>query len=280
MTKGYLRPAIAASVLGAAVLGTASTWPAAAGPDSLEIDAVYKVELNEFKIGSFAFKSDVGEKAYTLQSDVSISFAGLVGWKGTTVTRGTVAGKDVSPSVYQFEFASPARRGSIAMNFANRNVTGLTVLPDEPTPPDVKPLTAEHIKGVADPLSAVLALVKVGGPNPCDRKVSIFDGKQRFDLVLSYRKQVPISEAQPSGQPSQGIVCKVKYVPIAGYRETAELKALARENNIAITFRPIPSAGLMVPHQVKIPTVAGDAVISASRVNIRTPNQAQIALVN
>lgn len=280
MTKSYLRPAIAASILGACALGAASAWPAAAGPDSLEIDAVYKVALNEFEIGSFAFKSDVGDKSYTLQSDVRISFAGLVGWKGTTVTRGAMAGKDVSPSVYQFEFSSPAKSGSIAMNFANRNVTGLTVLPDEPMPPDLKPLTAEHIKGVADPLSAVLALVKVGGANPCDRKVSIFDGKQRFDLVLSYRKQVPISEAQPSGQPSQGIVCKVKYVPIAGYRDTEELRALARENNIAITFRPIPSAGLMVPHEVKIPTVAGDAVISASRVTIRAPNQGQIALVN
>ncbi len=246
----------------------------------MEIDAVYKVALNEFEIGSFTFKSDIGDKAYTLQSDVRISFAGLVGWKGSTVTRGAVSGKDVSPAVYQFQFSSPAKQGSIAMNFANRTVTGLTVLPEEPPLPGVKPLTAEHIKGVADPLSAVMAMVRVAGTNPCDRKVSIFDGKQRFDLVLSYRKQVAISETQPSGQPSQGVVCKVKYVPIAGYRDTEELRALARENNIAITFRPIPSAGLMVPHEVKIPTVAGDAVITASRVNIRTPNQGQIALVN
>lgn len=280
MTNRYARPACAASLLAAGVLIAAGPWPAAAGPDSVQIDAVYKVELNDFEIGSFSFKSEVGDKSYTLNSDVKISFAGLTGWRGTTSTKGAVTGKDVAPNLYQFQFSSPARSGSIAMNFANRNVTGLTVLPDEPPLPGLKPLTPEHIKGVADPLSAVLSLVRVEGNNPCDRKVSIFDGKQRFDLVLSYRKQVPITEAQPSGQPSQGVVCKVKYIPIAGYRDTEDLRALARENNIAITFRPIPSAGLMVPHKVKIPTVAGDAVISASRINIWTPNQGQIALVN
>lgn len=280
MMNGHVRQALFASLLGVGVLAPASMGPAAAGPDSVAIDAVYKVSLNEFEIGSFAFKSDVGAKAYSVESDVRISFAGLVGWRGQTKTQGAFEGKDTSPAIYQFSFESPAKSGSIAMNFKDRSVTGLTVLPDEPPLPGTLPLTAEHIKGVADPLSAVLSLVRVAGNNPCDKKVSIFDGKQRFDLILSYRKQVEITEAQPSGQPSQGIVCKVKYLPIAGYRETEDLRALARQNNISITFRPIPSAGLMVPHIVTIPTVAGDAVISASRINIKAPNQGQIALIN
>jgi hypothetical protein len=280
MMNGHVRRALSASLITAALAGPASIGPAAADPDSVAIDAVYKVALNDFEIGSFAFKSDVGAKQYSLESDVRISFAGLVGWKGQTRTQGVVAGKTPSPAIYQFNFESPAKSGSVAMNFKNSTVTGLTVLPDEPPLPGTMPITAEHIKNVSDPLSAVLSLVRVDGPNPCDRKVSIFDGKQRFDLVLSYRKQVPITEAQPSGQPSQGIVCRVKYVPIAGYRETEELRALARNTNITITFRPIPSAGLMVPHIVVIPTVAGDAVVSASRVNIKAPNQGQIALVN
>jgi len=278
MMNGNAGRAVGASLIAAVLLGM--TGPVMADPDSVAIDAVYKVALNDFEIGSFAFKSDVGSKQYSLQSDVSISFAGLVGWKGQTRTQGAVANKAHTPAVYQFNFESPARSGSIAMNFKNNNLTGLTVLPDEPPLPGTLPVTAEHIKNVTDPLSAVLSLVRVEGSNPCDRKVSIFDGKQRFDLVLSYRKQVPITEAQPSGQPSQGIVCKVKYVPIAGYRETEEVRALARNNNISITFRPIPSAGLMVPHVVVIPTVAGDAVVSASRVTIKAPNQGQIALIN
>lgn len=277
MTYGHFRGVVTACLTAAGVVLVAGN--AVAGPDTVEIDAVYKVALNDFEIGSFSFKSEVGQKAYSLQSDVQISFAGLVGWKGLTRTQGAIVGKDASPTIYQFNFESPARSGSVAMNFRDKAVTGLTVLPEEPPLPGTLPLTAEHIKGVADPLSAVLSLVRVEGNNPCDRKISIFDGKQRFDLVLSYRKQVAITESQPSGQPSEGVICKVKYVPIAGYRETEELQALARNNNITITFRPIPSAHLMVPHVVVIPTMAGDAVVSASRINIKA-NQSQIALIN
>jgi hypothetical protein len=280
MMNGNVRRAIVASLCAVGGLALATDLPAAAGPDSVEIDAIYKVALNDFEIGTFSFKSDVGAKAYSAETDVRISFAGLVGWRGQTKTQGQLDGKAPSPAVYQFNFESPAKSGSVAMNFKDRKVTGLTILPEEPLPPGTLPLTAEHIKGVADPLSAVLSLVRTEGTNPCDRKVSIFDGKQRFDLVLSYRKQVAITETHPSGQPSEGVICKVKYVPIAGYRETEELRALARNNNISITFRPIPSAGLMVPHAVVIPTVAGDAVLTSSRVNIKAPNQGQIALIN
>lgn len=251
-----------------------------ARPDVLEIDAIYSVSLNDFEVGNFSFKSEVGDKAYSLESVVKLSVAGLIGWKGETKTQGTIQSKAADPAGYRFNYASPAKSGSVTMNFAKGSVTGLTVLPDEDTLPGTLPITAEHIKGVTDPLTAVLALVRVEGKNPCDRKVSIFDGKQRFDLVLSYRKEVHITETQPSGQPGTGIVCKVKYVPIAGYRPTEEILALKKQNGISITFRPIPSAGLMVPHSVVIPTVAGDAVIAARQVKITAPNQGQIALIN
>ena len=75
MMNGHVRQALFASLLGVGVLAPASMGPAAAGPDSVAIDAVYKVSLNEFEIGSFAFKSDVGAKAYSVESDVRISFA-------------------------------------------------------------------------------------------------------------------------------------------------------------------------------------------------------------
>lgn len=270
--------ALGAALATTLLLGPAKT--AGAEPGTLEIDAVYKVTLNDFEVGNFSFKSQVGATGYNAESDVKLSVAGLVGWKGRTAIRGSIQGKAPSPKDYDFKYDSPAKSGSIAMNFDKGSVTGLTILPQEDPLPDTLPLTAEHIKGVMDPLSAVLAMVRVDGKNPCDRKVSIFDGKQRFDLVLSYRKETRITEVKPSGQPGTGIICKVKYVPIAGYRPTEEVMSFARTNGITITFRPIPSANLMVPHAVVIPTMAGEAVLSVSQVKIKAPNQGQIALIN
>jgi hypothetical protein len=280
MSNRHVRRAIGAWVLTAAIFAMAGAAVSGAETDPLQIDAVYKVSLNDFEVGDFSFKSEVGDKTYLLESSVKISVAGLIGWKGETRTQGAIASKAPNPTGYNFSYESPAKSGSVTMNFNKGSVTGLTIQPSEDPLPGTLPITAEHIKGVMDPLTAVLSIVRVEGKNPCDRKISIFDGKQRFDLLLSYRKEVRITETQPSGQPETGIVCKVKYVPIAGYRPTEEILSLARNNGISITFRPIPSAGLMVPHTVVVPTMAGDAVISASRIKIKSPNQGQIALVN
>lgn len=277
MIKGCTR-AIAA-VIGIMTAIGSSSQVARADP-ALEIDALYKVSLNDFDVGSFSFKSEIGSNTYNAVSDVRLSVAGLVGFKGKTSITGIMAANAATPKNYDFQFESPAKSGSIRMNFEKENVTGLTILPDDEPLPGTVPLQAEHIKNVVDPLSAVLAMVRVEGKNPCNRKVSIFDGKQRFDLVLTFRKETTITEAKPSGQPDRGIVCKVKYVPVAGYRPTEEVMAFAKSNGINITFRPIPSANLMVPHSVLIPTMAGDAVLTASQIKIKTPNNGPIALIN
>jgi hypothetical protein len=247
----------------------------------VQISAVYKISLNNFEIGNFQYNSNVGSQSYTLESNVELSaMLGAFHWQGATRTSGTVVGSDPKPSGYSFDFTSTAKSGSIKMSFNPSGVSSVSVAPEAIQPSDVVPLQEQHVRDVLDPLSAIMMLTHADGPNPCSRKVSIFDGKQRFDLILSYRRQERIAEAQPSGQPETAVVCKIKYVPIAGYRPTEETKAMAQNNGIEITFRPIPSANLMVPHQIVIPTVAGTAELIVQRVNITAPGREEIALVN
>jgi hypothetical protein len=42
----------------------------------------------------------------------------------------------------------------------------------------------------------------------------------------------------------------------------------------------VPSANLLVPHQITIPTSAGTATLTSERISITTPAQTHIALVN
>ena len=52
------------------------------------------------------------------------------------------------------------------------------------------PLREQHLKGVLDPLSAIMVLSRGSSANPCDRRLPIFDGKERFDLVFSYKGEM------------------------------------------------------------------------------------------
>jgi Protein of unknown function (DUF3108) len=211
----------------------------------------------------------------------------LFTWATRMSSDGRIAGEKPLPAAYQFQaVARPViggeRSQSIRMGYSGSKVAALTIQPPSPAPgQDYVPLTEASTHDVLDPLAAILAMSRVkGDADPCNRRLAIFDGKQRFDLVLTAAGQSRVPELRPSGQPVIGPVCKVRYVPVAGYKDNDETRRLSRENGILIAFRPVPSANLVVPYQITVPTPAGTATITLQRMDIVAPGQKQIALVH
>ena len=258
-------------------LTSAAMAGSAGGMSPAQVDAVYKITLNGFEIGTFRFNSNVAPDHYTLDTDVELSaLLGVFHWKGVTRSSGTIVASKPRPAGFLFEFESSTKSGSVKIGFDQSGVQDVSVLPLAADPPDTVPLEAQHLKGVLDPLSAIMALTHTSGTSPCERKVSIFDGKQRFDLDLRYSRQVAIGE----GQADMAIVCRVKYVPIAGYRANEETRNMAMSTGIEIAFRPIPSAKLMLPQEVIVPTAAGTAQLSLVGVEIKSPDHGKVASVD
>lgn len=250
-------------------------------PFPSQVRAVYRVAFNGFDIGTFEFRSDTDQRSYSLSGDTQISaLLGAVRWTGATRSNGSLAGELPKPSAFTFAFDGTASSGSVKMNFNGSGVTSVAATPERPQTPDIVPIKPQHLKDVLDPLTAVMALAKPKGDNPCDRRLAIFDGQQRFDLVLNLRRQQAIGELKPSGQPGVAFVCGVTYVPIAGHKATAETQALARSTGIEIAMRPIPGANIFVPHAITVPTGAGPATITAHSLQILTPANQQIAFGN
>ena len=76
-----------------------------------------------------------------------------------------------------------------------------SLLPAKPLGAGDRPLKDQHLKNVLDPLSAVMALFAAAWRSRAGAG-SIFDGKQRFDLLLSPRGQRRITEARPPASPA------------------------------------------------------------------------------
>ena len=251
--------------------------PLSGGVTPVRVDAGYKITLNGFNLGSFNFKSNVGRTQYTLETDVEISaLLGIFKWKGVTHSTGSLEAKAPIPADFRFDYESTVRNGSIAMGFDKEGIDRLSVLPMTLEAPDTVPLAPAHLKGVFDPLSAILAITHSDAPTPCGRKFSIFDGKQRFDLALRFARKEPVV-----GIPNEtAIVCRVKYTPIAGYRPTEDTRQLAASNDIEIVFRMVPSAKIMLPQSIVVPTAVGSARVDLERVNIQLPERGRVASVD
>ena len=234
-----------------------------------KVQAAYKISLNGFELGDFNFKSNVSRTSYTLDTDVQISaLLGVFKWKGVTRSTGTLSAKAPKPEDFRFNYESSVRNGSISMGFGQDGLETLSVLPTTIEAADTVPLTRAHLKNVVDPLSAILVITHSSAATPCGRKVAVFDGKQRFDIDLRFARK----EAVAGIEGETAIVCRVKYTPIAGYRPTEETRELATSNGIAIAFRMVPSAKLMIPQSMTLPTAAGQARIDLQSVNIEVPN--------
>lgn len=251
----------------------ARTWPG-------RVTATYKIAFNGFDIGQFKFTSNVTGQSYALGGQAELSaLLGAFQWSSQTRSAGLVAGDQPRPQGYTFDFRTGNRYGAIKMGFTDGAITTLAAVPPGPPLPGSVPVRDVHMRDVLDPLSAVMALSR-NVARPCARKLAIFDGKQRFDLVLTSKRQVRIPEAKPSGMPNIGHVCRVRYVPIAGHRMNDETRQMAENAGIEIIMRPIPLAGVAIPYEITIPTVAGTAVLTSTRVEIVAPNRREIALVH
>lgn len=250
-----------------------SSWPA-------RVVATYKVQLAGLEFGTFNFSSSVAGQTYSLAGETKLAWGmGLFHWQGAARSTGSV-GTQPSPGAYSLEFKSNSKSGAVRLGFKDHDVVSARLEPESEPSPDSVPVRPQHLKDVFDPLSALLAVAHGGLANPCGRRIALFDGKQRFDLVLSFRRQVKIVEAKPSGEPGIGFVCRVQYIPISGHKDNKATRDFAANQGIEVILRPVPSANLVVPYQVVIPTVVGNAVLQSKIIEITTSAERRIALVH
>lgn len=261
------------------ILALSNVAASAAEPWPAEVQANYRIQFNGFEVGQFTFNSSVHDRTYAISANADVSaLLGLVRWNGVTRVSGALAGNAPRPAGFSFDFRGSSKTGSIRMAFGNGAVKSIDFNPHMPDPPGTIPVQPAHMRGVLDPLSAILSLSRPKDGNPCSQRVAVFDGKARFDLVFSPKGEVPISE-KASATPEMLSLCRIRVVPIAGHVDDEKATELKRNLGIEIAFRAVPGADLFVPHRITVPTFAGSAELVAQSLTIRTHRE-QIALVN
>jgi hypothetical protein len=244
---------------------------AGSGPLPAEVRAQYRVEFGLLgEIGYFRFNSTVNGEAYALAAEAEIDTA-VFDYFGAMSSMGSVLSAVTKPGGYQFRYKQKAvlgkkKKRSLEMAFNGSGVSGVTFVPPDPPSKKAIPVTQEQLKDVLDPLSGVMALSLGNSARPCERRLPIFDGKQRFDLVFT-----------PAGR-SDGAdhVCRVRLVPISGHKEGAGADSVI-SGNIEVVLRHVPKANILIPYRVTVPTIIGAAVLASDKVEITMPDQQRIA---
>ena len=236
------------------------------------VDAHYQIQWLGAHIGDFKFKSSVANERYELRATADVSvFFGAVTWKGVTQSSGSLSSSGPSPATYSFQYRTGDKRENVQMRFAQRSVRDIEISPVFRPSSRRVPLTEAHLRNVVDPLSAAILVSQTGaarsGEQACNRKIPIFDGKLRYDLVLSYKGKQSVTQRGNLG--GNAYVCRVRYVPVAGHKASKDDDDYVTGNSgIEVWLVPMPQANLMVPYYISIPTPAGSASMIATKFDV------------
>jgi hypothetical protein len=157
-------------------------------------------------------------------------------------------------------------------------VKELAANPPTVASPDRVPVTDAHRRGVSDPMTASLIRVPGSGdtlvPQACQRTLSIFDGRMRYDLQLAFKRLERVRADR--GYQGVAVVCAVRFAPIAGHvPERTAIKYLVQLRDMELWLAPIAGTRVMVPYRVSVPTPIGLGVMQATQfVSMPQPSKA------
>lgn len=261
-----MRSLVAKTSLGliaALAIATGMALPAHA---QVQFDARYTLTMSGLAIGKLTWRTQLGAADYTTSANGGISgfLSLLVSGEGNVAVRGQVKDGRPRPLSFMSAIVREDEKVNVQIMFDGSRVTDLKV--EEPPPEsDRVPIEPTHKIGVIDPLSAFL--IPGASDNPmaregCERTLSMFDGRRRYDLALSFKRTDVIKN--DSGKPSMVLVCAIKFMPMSGHRSSSQLiKFLAEGREIEVWLVPVTGTRILAPVRLSVASMIGNMVLQA-----------------
>jgi uncharacterized protein DUF3108 len=245
-----------------------------------KLDARYTVTLGGLPVGRGAWVIDITDDHFSAAA--SGTTAGLMrvfaSGQGQSAVRGGVASGQLVPSTYTSSIVTDQKHDEVRMVITSGTVKEFVADPPTVPSPDRVPLTEAHRRGVSDPMTASLMRVPGNGdtlvPQACQRTLSIFDGRMRYDLKLAFKRLDQVKSEK--GYQGPTVVCAVYFSPVAGHiPDRAALKYLMDLRDIELWLAPIAGTRVIAPYRVSLPTPIGVGIMQATQfVSVPQPGKA------
>jgi hypothetical protein len=193
----------------------------------------------------------------------------LIDGEGSFAARGTLKEGYPLATTFTSKMVSDVETSEVTMVLDDGRVKDLTAIP----PPNTNSVsvTETNRQGIVDPLTAMLFSTAVGGESlsqaACRQALPIFDGRQRFDLKLGFKRMDKVTAEK--GYAGPAVVCSVIYEPIAGHRPSAGLvKYLSEGREMEMALAPIAGTRFLVPFRVSVVSMIANLAIVANRFEV------------
>jgi Protein of unknown function (DUF3108) len=263
MSRGFLYPV---------GVGFAGLLALTAAANAGDVQIRYGISLAGLSLGKASLTGSLNGADYTM--DVNAALTGIVGavskGRGAATARGGLNNGAVLTNGFSLSATNGKDNRTIQMAASAGAIRSVVIEPPfEDKAPEIRvPLKDQHKLNVMDPVSALIMPARAGDPLDaanCNRTLAVFDGSQRFDVVLSYAGTKPV---KTQGFTGTALVCSARYVPVAGHRpERKVTKFMAENRNMDTWLVPVNGGKQLVPYRISVKTMIGTAVVEAESLN-------------
>jgi hypothetical protein len=236
-----------------------------------KLDASYTISFARLEVGDIFATVVFGDSDYAISARGRAGgvMKALIDGEGSFAARGTLKEGYPLPTTFTSKIVSSVETSEVTMVLDEGRVKELTAIPPPNT--NAVPVTEANRQGIVDPLTAMLFSTAVGGESlsqaACRQTLPIFDGRQRFDLKLGFKRMDKVTAEK--GYAGPVAVCSVTYEPIAGHRSSAALvKYLSEGREMEMALAPIAGTRFLVPFRVSVVSMIANLVIVANRFEI------------
>jgi Protein of unknown function (DUF3108) len=233
------------------------------------LDASYTISFARIPVGEITATVVSGQSEYAISARAragGVMKVLSVDGEGSFNTHGTIKDGHPVPTSFTSKIVSNTETSDVTMALDEGNVRELAATP--PPSQDRVPVTAANRRGIVDPLTAVLFSAATAGETlsqeACRRTLPIFDGNQRYDLKLAFKRMDKVTAEK--GYAGPVVVCSVSYEPIAGHRASIPLvKYLSEGREMEMAFAPITGTRLLAPFRLSVVSMLANVLIEANR---------------
>jgi hypothetical protein len=232
-----------------------------------KLEARYVISMTGIRVGQSAWTVNIDSDHYSAAaSGGSVDILNvLLRGEGVAQVSGGIKDGRLVPANFSSSLTEDGEKVDLKMTLDDGIVTDVK---DNALPPgaDRVPLAQSHAQGVTDPLTALLIPDDGGEAAPakesCNRTLSIFDGRRRYDLVLSFKRMETMRDKADGGRV---LVCNVILRPVAGHRANSMImKYVAGRRDMEIAFAPITGTRFLAPFRLSVPTLIGTMAVQAT----------------
>ena len=241
-----------------------------------KLDASYTISFARIRVGDISASGVFGESEYAISAR---GRAGgivklLVDGEASFSTHGIIKDGYPVPTTFTSKIVSDAETSDVTMVLDEGSVKELaTAVP--PSKSDRVPVTQTNRQGIVDPLTAMLFSAAAGGEglssDVCRHTLPIFDGQQRYDLKLAFKRMDKVTAGK--GYAGPVVVCSVSYEPIAGHRPYPLIKYLSEGREIEMALAPVAGTRLLAPFRMLVESALANLVIEANQFEVTAQPQ-------